>query len=268
MITKRLLALLALISASMVTANDALDAVISAEHREQSMTRDVFRNPKETLTFFEVEPQHRVLEITPGATGWYTEILAPYLRDSGHLTIGHFDPNSEREYYQRGYKRLMAKFSKSPNLYDKVEVGLFAPPGKYSYGEGGFDRVVTFRNVHNWTRNGDEEMKKIFTSFYDALKPGGKLGVIDHRLPEDRAKAYEGGYVKESYVVKLAESVGFRLQGKSEINANAKDPVESDKGVWRLPPSLSGDDEAAKEKNRKIGESDRMTLLFVKPEKR
>ena len=267
MITKRILALLLLVSTSYATANDALDKAINAEHRKDSMARDMFRNPKETITFFEIAADHKVLEITPGGSGWYTEILAPYLRDNGHITIGHFDPNSSSDYYKRNYKKLVDKFAASPDLYDKVEIGVFATPGKYEYGEDGtFDRVVTFRNVHNWTRSGDDEMKVIFSSFFKALKPGGKLGVIDHRLPEDRAKEYEGGYVKESYVIRLAEAAGFKLDGKSEVNANAKDTVESEKGVWRLPPSLREKDEAQKEKNRAIGESDRMTLLFVKPE--
>lgn len=267
MITKGILALILLVYTGVLTADDALDAVINAEHRESSMARDAFRNPKATIEFFEIAADHKVLEITPGGSGWYTEILAPYLRDSGHLTIGHFDPNSSSDYYKRNYKKLLDKFATSPTLYDKVEVGVFATPGNYQYGEvASFDRVVTFRNVHNWTRSGDDEMKVIFSSFFTALKPGGKLGVIDHRLPEDRANDFQGGYVKESYVVRLAEAAGFILEGKSEVNANPKDTVESDKGVWRLPPSLREEDEAEREKNRAIGESDRMTLLFVKPE--
>ena len=267
MMFKPLLAITLLASTGLMSANDALDQAIAAEHRKDSMARDMFRNPKETLSFFQIEPNHKVIEITPGGSGWYTEILAPYLRDAGQLTIGHFDPESDSDYYKRNYKKLLDKFNASPELYNKVDVGLFAPPGKYQLGEAGtFDRVVTFRNVHNWTRNGDEEMDRIFTEFFNALKPGGKLGVIDHRLPEDRSKDYEGGYVKESYVITLAEKAGFKLESKSEINANPKDPVDSADGVWRLPPSLSRGSDEDKEKYKAIGESDRLTLLFTKPE--
>ncbi len=251
----------------LIQANDALDKAIAAEHRQESAARDAFRNPKETLSFFQIAPNHRVIEITPGGSGWYTEILGPYLRESGHLALGHFDPESDSDYYKKNYKKLVNKLNASPELYNKVEIGMFAPPGKYQLGEeGSFDRVVTFRNVHNWTKHGDTEMNRIFTEFFNVLKPGGKLGVIDHRLPEDREIAYEGGYVKESYVIELAEKAGFKLEGKSEVNANPKDPVDSAVGVWRLPPSMSRGEEADKPKYEAIGESDRMTLLFVKPE--
>lgn len=267
MMFKQLVVLILLISTSLLTANDALDKAISAEHRKDNMARDMFRNPKETITFFQIEPTHRVIEVTPGGSGWYTEILAPYLREAGKLTIGHFDPESESDYYKRNYKKLVDKLNASPELYNKVDIGLFAPPGKYQIGEAGtYDRVVTFRNVHNWTSNGDAAMDRIFTEFFNALKPGGKLGVIDHRLPEDRTKDFEGGYVKESYVIALAEKAGFKLEAKSELNANAKDPVDSAIGVWRLPPSMSRGPDEQKDAYKAIGESDRMTLLFVKPE--
>lgn len=250
---------------SMVSAeHHGLDAVLKAEHRSETMARDVYRHPKETLEFFQVKPDMKVIEISPGGKGWYTEILAPYMKGKGKLVLGHYDKNTESSYFQRNYKSLMDKLSGSPELYDQVEIATFHPPGVYDLGEmGTYDRVVTFRNVHNWMRHGDDEMAAIFKLFYDSLKPGGKLGVIDHRLPEDREKNGQGGYVKQSYVVALAEAAGFKLEASSEINANAKDTADYEKGVWTLPPVLRLGNED-REKYLAIGESDRMTLLFVK----
>lgn len=252
--------------AVLADSHDALDKAIAGEHRKDSSARDKYRNPKGTLEFLGVMPNHSVLEISPGGNGWYTEILGPYLRDEGKLVLGHFDKNSEREYFQRNYKKLVDKLSANPELYGKVELATFQAPGVYDLGEkNSYDRIVTFRNVHNWMRNGEEEMATIFQEFADHLKPGGKLGVIEHRLPEDREKDGQGGYVKESYVIKLAEKAGLKLEAKSEVNANPKDTADWERGVWTLPPSLRLGDQD-REKYQAIGESDRMTLLFVKPE--
>jgi len=242
-----------------------LDNVLAGEHRTKSSTRDGSRHPKATLEFFQISSDQKVLEITPGG-GWYTEILAPYMRDSGLLAVGQYDANNPNNYYKKSINKFNKKMAANPELYSQVEVVTFHVPGVYQLGEDGrFDRVVTFRNLHNWMRNGDDEMKKVFAAFYKALKPGGKLGVLDHRLPEDRAKNGKGGYVKQSYAISIAESVGFKLEASSEINANAKDTADHEKGVWSLPPSYTlGDKDRAK--YEAIGESDRMTLLFVKPE--
>ena len=244
----------------------ALDMAIAGEHRANSSERDLFRNPKATIEFLQIKPNHSVLEISPGGNGWYTEILGPYLRDNGKLSLGHFDKNSTVGYFQRNYKKLVDKLEANPELYDKVELVTFQAPGVYDLGaKNSYDRIVTFRNVHNWMGNGEEEMATIFQQFADHLKPGGKLGVIEHRLPEDRAKDGAGGYVKQSYVIKLAEAAGLKLEASSEINANPKDTADYEKGVWTLPPSLRlGEQDRAK--YQAIGESDRMTLLFVKPE--
>lgn len=261
-----LLAVALTMSASIVQADHhALEMAINGEHRKASSVRDKFRNPKETLQFLGVEANHKVLEISPGGSGWYTEILGPYLNAKGQLVLGHFDKNSESSYFKRNYKKLVDKLEASPELYGNVKLGVFQAPGVYDIPEmGTYDRVLTFRNVHNWTRNGDEEMNKIFTLFFDALKSGGKLGVIEHRLPEDREGNGAGGYVKESYVIKLAEAAGFKFEGSSEVNANPKDTADYEKGVWTLPPNLREGDKD-REKYLAIGESDRMTLLFVKP---
>jgi predicted methyltransferase len=253
-------------SSSLVVADQhVLEMAINGEHRKESSVRDKYRNPKETLTFLGVEADHKVLEISPGGGGWYTEILGPYLNANGQLVLGHFDKNSDVPYFKRNYQKLVDKLETAPELYGNVKLGVFQAPGVYDIPEmGTYDRVLTFRNVHNWTRNGDEEMNKIFKLFFDALKPGGKLGVIEHRLPEDRDSNGAGGYVKQSYVIQLAEAAGFKFEASSEVNANPKDTADYEKGVWTLPPSYRMGDED-REKYEAIGESDRMTLLFVKP---
>ena len=262
-----LLLALAVIYTPVAEANpNALDEAIAAEHRTKNSARDKYRNPKGTLEFFQIKPGQTVLEISPGGSGWYTEILGPYLHDNGKLVLGHFDKNASNDYYVRNYKKLVDKLKANPELYGNVELAVFQAPGVYDLGEkNSYDRIVTFRNVHNWMGNGEDEMLKIFKLFADHLKPGGKLGVVEHRLPEDRAKDGAGGYVKESYVIKLAEAAGLKLEGKSEVNANAKDTADYEKGVWTLPPRLRLGDQD-REKYLAIGESDRMTLLFVKPE--
>jgi len=246
-----------------VTANDKLNKVIASKHREASSSRDKYRHPAETLNFFQVEANHKVVEIWPGGGAWYTEILAPYLADEGVLYGAMYNPETESKYQLKTMKKFNAKMSANQELYGKVKVVVFSPPSDFQLGaDASVDRVLTFRNVHNWTRSGDEAVLAAFQAFYKVLKPGGKLGVTDHRLPEDRTSG-TGGYLKQSYVIKMAEAAGFKLEASSEINANSKDTADYEKGVWTLPPRLALK-EKDKEKYLAIGESDRMTLLFVK----
>ncbi len=245
------------------TTNNKLDKAIASKHREGSSSRDKYRHPAETLNFFQVEANHKVIEIWPGGGAWYTEILAPYLADKGTFFAAQYNPESTSKYVQKTLKKFNAKMSADQGLYGKVKVVVFNPPSDIQLGaDASVDRVLTFRNVHNWTRNGDEAVLAAFKSFYKVLKPGGKLGVTDHRLPEDRSNG-TGGYLKQSYVIKMAEAAGFKLEASSEINANSKDTADHEKGVWTLPPTLTWK-EKDKEKYLAIGESDRMTLLFVK----
>ncbi len=243
-----------------------LKQVISAEHRAKSSKRDQFRHPVDTLNFFQIKENHTVVEIMPGGGGWYTEILAPLLRDKGQLRAAQYSADSKSSYEQRTIKKFNTKLANNPELYDKVAVVVFSPADNIDLGGvASADRVVTFRNLHNWMKLGDAGVKTIFKSFYDVLKTGGKLGVIDHRLPESRdtSKNMDSGYVKQSYAIQIAESVGFTLEASSELNANAKDDAAHPGGVWTLPPSYGkGDKDRAK--YQAIGESDRMTLLFVK----
>lgn len=256
------------ISTTPALAN-SLDSIISSPHRAESAARDIYRNPKATLEFFDVRPNMTVVEIWPGANGWYTEILAPYLRNKGTLYAAHFNADSDSEFYRNARTNFLKKLTASSDLYNKVVVTSFNPPAFVEIApEGSADRVLTFRSVHSWYMRGggDERVLSAFSAFYKTLKPGGILGVVEHRLPESRPYADQNtsGYMREDYVIKQAERAGFKLLGKSEINANPADTTLHPQGVWTLPPSLRlGEEQRAH--YLKIGESDRMTLKFVKP---
>ncbi|MEW6024158.1 MAG: methyltransferase domain-containing protein [Pseudomonadota bacterium] len=243
-------------------ADDALKAAIAGEHRAATNSaRDVYRHPYETLTFFGIKPTMTVVELVPSG-GWYTEILAPYLRDKGKL-IGAGQAIAPGNRYGEAFKK---KLDSNPALYDKVVTSVFEPPSRYEIAApNSVDMVLTFRNLHNWVGYGDDSVKTIFKEIHKVLKPGGVLGVVDHRLPASmkQDEKASSGYVHESYVIKMAESAGFKLAGRSEVNANAKDKADHDKGVWTLPPVLANKDKD-REKYIAIGESDRMTLKFVK----
>jgi len=241
-----------------------LRAAIAGSHRSSANTaRDTWRHPYETLTFFGIKPNMTVVELSPGG-GWYTEILAPYLRDNGKLIAAGpaFDPA------KRSTVAFKQKLDANPAVFGKVVPGVFAPPSTYDFAApGSVDMVVTFRNLHNWIEGGgDEALKSVFKAAFTSLKPGGVLGIEEHRLPEAMPQDAKTstGYVHESYVIKMAESVGFKLAAKSDINANPNDKADHKGGVWALPPTLTNRDQD-RAKYQAIGESDRMTLKFVKP---
>lgn len=243
---------------------DPLDAAISGAHRDaKNVARDVYRHPKETLSFFGIKPDMQVLEILPGA-GWYTEILAPYLRDDGLLTVASFGPDHSMEYLRGLHNKLMEKLDGNPEVYGKVVLGLFQG-GAYleDFKDESFDMVLTFRNTHNWIRFGGVE--DVYRAIYRVLKSGGVLGVVQHRAEagSDAAATAENGYVPESYLIKLLEGIGFELVDKSEINANPKDTKDHPEGVWTLPPAYRLGDEN-RDRYAATGESDRMTMKFVK----
>ncbi|UGQ46680.1 class I SAM-dependent methyltransferase [Massilia endophytica] len=258
-------ALLACSFSGAALADEALKAAIAGSQRTpENVKRDVYRHPYETLTFFGIRPNMTVVELSPGG-GWYTEILGPYLKEQGKLIAAGNTPGSSNENVRRGAVRFQQKLDANP-AFSKVQLGAFEPAaGVYSYApRGSADMVLTFRNIHNWTETGEANMKKLFASVYDSLKPGGVFGVVEHRLPASRPAEPDSGYVHEAYVVKLAESVGFKLAGKSEVNANPKDTADHKGGVWALPPTYTNKD-TDRAKYQAIGESDRMTLKFVKP---
>ncbi|WP_243040036.1 class I SAM-dependent methyltransferase [Dyella sedimenti] len=241
-----------------------LDQVLAGDWRSpQNKARDAYRHPKATLQFFGIRPDQTVIEITPGG-GWYSEILAPLLHDNGHYIAAVVKPSGEGE-ASRDLGGLRAKFAADPAHYGKAQVLEFDPKAPAFGAPGSADLVLTFRNVHNWVEA--DTAPTMFKAFYAALRPGGVLGVVDHRAADDASLAAvkDSGYLPTGYVVKLATDAGFKLDDKSEINANPKDTKDYPKGVWTLPPTLAlGDQDRAK--YLAIGESDRMTLRFVKPE--
>lgn len=247
----------------------SLEQAIQGEHRsEQNKARDVYRHPKETLEFFGIRPDMTVVEVWPGAGGWYTEILAPYLREKGTFYAAQFDPDTGSNYYVKARQDFENKLAASPDLYDQVKVTSFQPPQLTELAPAGtVDMVLTFRNVHNWYMRGggEEKLMAAFQGFHRALKPGGVLGVVEHRLPAARSAddQEQSGYMLQDYVIEIAKKAGFKLVDQSEVNANPKDIANHPKGVWTLPPRLALG-EQDREKYLAIGESDRMTLKFIK----
>lgn len=259
--------LFALAAASPLQAAMSLDAAVaSPERTPEFVLRDRYRHPVETLRFFGIEPDMTVVEIWPGG-GWYTEILAPYLRDSGHFYAA--TPAASLPAASAGLKKSVADFkarlATKPALYGKVTFTEFHPPERNEIAPpGSADMVLTFRNVHNWIGGGFEA--DAFKAFYAALKPGGVLGVVEHRAPvgTDLAGTKRSGYTTEAYVKSLAKAAGFEFVAGSDINDNPKDSKDYSQGVWTLPPSLRLRD-VDRDKYLAIGESDRMTLKFLKP---
>jgi predicted methyltransferase len=241
-------------------------AVQSNERSDKNSARDQYRHPVETLAFFGFKPDMTVVEISPGG-GWYSEILAPALQDHGLYYAAHYPSDSSVGFYQRSLSGFKSKVAEDKR-FSKVKITEFLPLTHVDVApEGTADMVLTFRNVHNWYMGKDKTgALSAFKAFYKALKPGGTLGVVEHRLAETRADEDQktSGYMKQSYVVDLAKQAGFELVASSEINANPKDTADHPKGVWTLPPSLRLGEQDA-EKYKAIGESDRMTLKFKKP---
>jgi predicted methyltransferase len=240
-----------------------LKAVVNGDQRSAAnKARDKYRHPVETLAFFGIRPDMTVVELWPFG-GWYTEIIAPYVKDKGTYYAAAMDPTSSDREDVEVNAELKKLLEAHPDLYGKVKWSVLAK-GKYDLApDGSADLVVTFRNIHNWVWAGDE--KEVFAAAFRALKPGGTLGVEEHRANDPKAKPGRGqAYVGEDYAIALIESVGFKLAGRSNINNNPKDTKDYPKGVWTLPPSYAmGDTDRAK--YAAIGESDRFTLRFVKP---
>jgi len=245
------------------TAAD-LDRILAGEHRsEANRARDVYRHPRETLLFFGIRPEQTVVEIWPGG-GWYTEVIAPLVEGKGKYYAAGWAPNPESEGVTRALKTFADKLAARPDLYGGVTVTALGPGSTDIAPQGSADLVVTFRNMHNWMAR--DYAPQAFAAMYKALKPGGVLGIVEHRgnpaTPQDPKAA--SGYVNEDYAIRMIEAAGFRLVAKSEVNANPKDTKDYEKGVWTLPPRFAAGD-VDREKYAAIGESDRFTLKFIKP---
>jgi len=240
-----------------------LEQMCAAAHRSaRNVARDKYRHPLEVLGFFGVNDNSVVVEILPGSSGYYLEILAPYLKDRGLYIAANRDGAAPPQYLA-DHRKLLARLKAEPALYEKVQVTQFNADLHEIAPAGSADFVLTFRNLHNWiARN---EIDGALRAFHKALKPGGVLGVVDHRgrLELSQDAQIKSGYVREDFAIALFEKAGFKLIGVSEVNANPKDTKDYEKGVWTLPPAyrLKDKDRA---KYTAIGESDRFTLKFVK----
>ena len=244
-------------------ADPALDAAIADPARDpNNVARDMHRHPRETLGFFQVKRDATIIEISPSG-GWYSEILAPYLRDAGRYVAATASAPAD----SGGGKRnaaLQAKFAAMPARYDRVQWLEYDGKAPVLGAPGSADVVLTFRNVHNWVAAGSTDA--YFKAFFEVLKPGGVLGVVDHRAKPGTALAAmkTSGYLTEALVIEHATRAGFVLEARSEVNANPRDDADHPNGVWTLPPTNRHDAKDAAT-YQAIGESDRMTLRFRKP---
>ncbi|HEX3895072.1 MAG TPA: methyltransferase [Rudaea sp.] len=250
---------------SATQATDAkLGSVLAGDWRGASnKARDQYRHPKETLDFFGLKPGMNLIEITPGG-GWYAEILAPFLKGAGTYTAAIVTPKKKDGEDAQDMDALHKKFAGDASEYGDAKFVEFDGKAPNLGPDSSADMVVTFRNVHNWVMADTAPL--MFKAFFNVLKPGGVLGVTDHRAAAgaDLDKIKRTGYLPEDFVIKLATDAGFKLEGKSEINANPKDTKDYPENVWTLPPTFALKDKDH-DKYAAIGESDRMTLKFVKP---
>lgn len=268
-------ALAVLLSTSALAANgpNSMDAATQAklkivlagtQRSDENKTRDQYRHPLEMLRFFGFKQDMAVMEIWPGG-GWWTEILAPLLKEKGQYFAANLDPDKS-EGVKKSVASFQEKLDKDPASYSKAKVVAISPStGKSEpVKPGTLDMVLTFRNIHNWMGAGDA--KEMFEVMFKSLKPGGYLGVEEHRGRTDKEQdpKASNGYVREDYAIKLIESVGFKLVATSPVGDNPKDTKDYPKGVWTLPPTFAeGDKDRAK--YAAIGEADNFTLLFQRP---
>ena len=247
--------------------NSAIAGVLAGDWRSpENRARDKYRHPQETLNFFGVKPSHTVVEITPGG-GWYTEVLAPLVKEKGRYYGTVTDPaktssDASRDYNAKQNKALRDKMAARADVYGNASLLEINPKAPVMGESGTADVVLTFRNVHNWMGAGTQG--DMFEAFFEVLKPNGILGVVEHRAKDDVPKGDKTGYVSEAQVIAMALAAGFTLDARSEVNANPKDTKDYANGVWTLPPNLR-EGEKDRAKYLAIGESDRMTLRFKKP---
>ena len=244
-----------------------LDQIVAGAHRAPyNLARDQSRHPVQTLRFFGLSPDMHVAEIWPGGGGYYAEIVGPYVANEGryYAVVASLDPGNARA--QKSNRMLFERFEARPDLYGQPMRADMSSQDMALYTDNSLDLVITFRNLHNWAGGGYDG--HFLAGIFRALKPGGRLGLVDHRLDgsPQQEKRIHHGYITEEYVIEVATGAGFEFVAASEANANPKDTKDYEKGVWTLPPTLRL---GAKDRERymAIGESDRMTLLFRKPGK-
>ena len=251
---------------TILNATNLADFVNSDSRTPLYKQRDKFRNPEQTLKFFKIRKDMKVIELQPSGGnspgGWYTEILAPFLKEDGLLIAAHFNPQ-EAEWRARMREGFMKRIEENED-FNKIKMSVLSMPPKKLAEDNSVDMVVTFRNLHNWLKSG--YLKEVFQVSYDALKTNGILGVVEHRAPEHFTieQMKKSGYVTESLAISLAKEVGFVLDEKTEINANKLDMKNHPNGVWNLLPTLKLTSDQEEQDFLKIGESDRMTLRFKK----
>ncbi len=257
--------LIAGLSLAVAYADEGLTKAVQSDFRQgKHVSRDIYRHPVETLTFFGITPTQTVIELWPGS-GWYSEILAPYLAPHGQYIAASFETQPEVETLGNRYRANAGMKFETWMEDNKAQLGpakiiVLDPPHKLKLGEdNSADLVLTFRNLHNWASN--DQLENVFMAAFNVLKDGGVFGVVEHRA--NPGMSFSSGYMEQASVVALAQKVGFTLAASAEINANPKDTKDYAKGVWTLPPSLALG-ETDKAKYQAIGESDRMTLKFVK----
>ncbi len=247
---------------------DKLDSIIHDPFRtEISRSRDQFRHPLETLTFFGIEPDMTVVELWPSG-GWYTDILAPYLKDKGKLIAAHYNPETEHpfaNFFQSSYLAFETKIAHDPDWYGNVDIKAFEPPfTKAIVADGSVDMVVSFRNMHYWLNDGSIDF--VLEQVRAMLKPGGMFGIVDNRADvyENPDPLAENGYINQQWLVQKIHEAGFQALEHSEINANRLDTADHPNGVWSLPPYLRVADDEDAQKYLDIGETDRFTIKFIK----
>ncbi len=248
--------------ANQISNEELITLAVENNHRKkENILRDKYRNPAKTLNFFGISRKMKVLEMIPGR-GWYTEIIGNYMKGTNNYYVAKYDPpifaveiitkiqNEFDNYFLKNKK----KFGNIKSIPINENFEILTDQKK-------FDMVLTFRNTHNWLDS--KKAEKIYSSIYKSMKKGGVLGIVQHRANESSNFNFKGGYVKESFLIKFIEKQGFKLVEKSEINSNPKDLKNYEKGVWTLPPTFRLG-EKDRSKYSKIGESDRMTLKFIK----
>jgi len=252
---------------SFTTTADINQALLHEVRSAENKVRDDARKPLQTLSFFEVTPQSTVVEVWPGS-GWYTEILAPLLADQGKLYAAHYSDKFTllpADYMQKGRTDYQTKLASHP-IYKNVSLTEFAPLADISIAPAAsVDVVLSIRN-QLYMFDGETSLKHALANFYQALKPGGVLGVVAPRLPDQRLATdwKKTGYVPQQLWLKLAKEAGFEFEAGNDLLLNPKDTADHPSGIWSLAPTLAVD-EQDKAKYRAIGEVSQMMLKFRKP---